>query len=161
MRHAKAVREHEAPTDKDRGLTDRGRADAARAGQEMAAQGLSPGIALVSSAARTRQTWAAVAAALPDTPADIQDALYLAPSERLWDHAHTALSTHACALLIGHNPGLHELIAELTRQTHDHSRLALGLRDHLPTAAFAAFEIDGDVLDAAAPRLLAAWRPKD
>jgi hypothetical protein len=29
----------------------------------------------------------------------------------------------------------------------------------LPTAAFAAFEIRGDLLRAAGPRLIAAWKP--
>jgi phosphohistidine phosphatase len=161
MRHAKAVREHEAPSDEARGLTPRGVADATAAGREIAALGLSPQRALVSSAVRTRQTWQTVAAALPACEATFEKRLYLASAERLWDAAFAAASEDACILVIAHNPGLHDLIAELTRQTHDHSKTALQLIEHLPTAAFAAFSIDGDVLSAAAPRLLAAWRPKD
>jgi len=64
-----------------------------------------------------------------------------------------------CVLVIGHNPGLSELTAMLIDQAHDGSRLARDLGDGLSTAAFAAFEIAGDTIEAAAPRLLAGWRP--
>jgi phosphohistidine phosphatase len=161
LRHAKAVRDHEAPSDEARALTARGIADATKAGQEIAALGLGPQVALVSAAIRTRQTWAALAPALPNCAPQFESALYLAPMQRIWASARGALTAHDSVLVIGHNPGLHDLIAELVAQTHDHSRPALALIEHLPTAAFAAFAIEGDVVEAAAPRLLAAWQPKD
>jgi phosphohistidine phosphatase len=49
MRHAKAVRAHEADSDEARGLTGRGRRDAAAAGEAMRAAGLKPALALVST----------------------------------------------------------------------------------------------------------------
>ena len=59
MRHAKA--EPFAETDHERVLTERGRRDAVEAGLHLAATGVVPDYAVVSSAARTVATWEAVA----------------------------------------------------------------------------------------------------
>ena len=56
LRHAKAVRAHEADSDEARALTPRGRRDAAAAGAAMAEGALKPALALVSTAQRTRET---------------------------------------------------------------------------------------------------------
>ena len=47
----------------------------------------------------------------------------------------------------------------LVHQAHDGSRLAREFAGHFPTAAFAAFEVKGDLMRAAGPRLIAAWKP--
>lgn len=160
LRHGKAVRETEAPTDEARRLTERGLRDAAEAGARIAAAGLRPSVVLVSPAQRTRETAAKAMAALPGATAAITDALYMAAPETIWAAAEAAFAGGAeTVLVVGHNPGLSELTAELIDQDNDGSRLARDLRDGLSTAAFAAFDIRGDVLDAAAPRLLAGWRP--
>jgi hypothetical protein len=44
-------------------------------------------------------------------------------------------------------------------QAHDGSKLAREFSGHFPTAAFAAFEIKGELIRAAGPRLIAAWKP--
>lgn len=160
LRHGKAVRETEAPTDQARRLTDRGRRDAAEAGTRIAAARLTPTVALVSPAERTRETAACALAALPGATPTIIEALYMAGPETIWDAAFAAFAAGAeTVLVVGHNPGLSELTSLLIEQDHDGSRLARDLGDGLSTAAFAAFDIRGDVLDAAAPRLLAGWRP--
>ena len=64
LRHAKAVREHEAPSDFERGLTERGLNDAAAAGAAIAAVGWDVDVALASPAARTLQTLRTVAPVL-------------------------------------------------------------------------------------------------
>jgi phosphohistidine phosphatase len=157
LRHGKAVREHEAPTDRERVLTDRGRREATEAGARIAAARLQPTLALVSSAARTRETAACALAALPGVEVQFIDGLYMALAESVWAAFEEA--TADVVLIVGHNPGLSELAALLVDQDHDGSRLARDVHDGLSTAAFAAFEIRGDVLEAAAPRLLAGWRP--
>ena len=141
MRHAKAVRDYEAPSDFDRGLTKRGWEEAARTSRLLADIGLHPDRALVSNAQRTRDT----IAAFEDPPRDIEfdDALYLAGPRTL----HTAASAAADAdtlLMIGHNPGLKQLAAELASQGEGHNasaleRLALGL----PTSWACIFRVDG------------------
>lgn len=155
LRHAKAVRPHEAPSDKARGLTGRGKREAAEAGAAMAEAGLKPTLALVSTSQRTRET-AAHGLGVFNAETQFEEALYHAEPESLWD-AFTA-SEAASVVIVGHNPGIGELVSILVHQAHDGSRLARDLAGHFPTAAFAAFEIRGDVLSAAGPTLIAAWK---
>jgi phosphohistidine phosphatase len=155
LRHAKAVRPHEAENDKARGLTGRGRREAAEAGAAMAEAALKPTLALVSAAQRTRET-AEHGLAPFKLETRFEDALYHAEPEGLWD-AFTS-SEADCVVIVGHNPGIGELVSILVRQAHDNSRMARDLIGHFPTAAFAAFDIRGDVLRAAGPSLIAAWK---
>lgn len=57
MRHAEAERAAGSGRDRDRVLSARGRNDAAAMGRALAGRGMRPDLALVSPAARTRQTW--------------------------------------------------------------------------------------------------------
>jgi phosphohistidine phosphatase len=156
MRHSKAVRAHEAPSDEARGLTGRGRREAAAAGAAMEDAGLKPALALVSSAQRTRET---AEHGLQNFALEhrFEEALYHASPESIWD-AFIASEGDA-VVIIGHNPGMGELVSMLIHQSHDGSRLAREFSGHFPTSAFAAFEVRGELLRAAGPRLLAAWKP--
>ncbi|WP_395645867.1 SixA phosphatase family protein [Terricaulis sp.] len=156
LRHAKAVRHHEAPTDKARALTGRGRRDAAAAGAAMEDAGLAPALALVSTSERTRET---AEHGLQNFQLErrYEDALYHAGVGGLWDAFSSADADSV--VIVGHNPGIGELASDLIAQAHDGSKLAREFSGHFPTAAFAAFEIRGDLLDAAGSRLLAAWKP--
>jgi phosphohistidine phosphatase len=156
FRHAKAVRAHEADSDEARGLTGRGRRDAAAAGAAMEDAGLRPTLALVSKALRTRET-AEHGLANFALETRIDGALYHAAPESIWD-AFIASDAES-VVMVGHNPGMGELITTLVHQAHDGSKLAREFGGHFPTAAFAAFEIKGDLLRAAGPRLIAAWKP--
>lgn len=156
LRHAKAVRAHEADSDEARGLTGRGRRDAAAAGAAMADAGLKPGLALVSTSERTRQT-AEHGLANFALETRFEDALYHAAPESIWDAF--AASDAESVVIVGHNPGIGELVSMLVHQAHDGSKLARELGGHFPTAAFAAFEIKGELMRAAGPRLIAAWKP--
>ena len=156
LRHAKAVRAHEADSDEARGLTGRGRRDAVAAGAAMAAAGLKPTMALISSAERTRQTAEHGLAAF-GAETIFEDALYLASPEGIWD-AFSACDAES-VVIVGHNPGIGELVATLVHDAHDGSKLARELSGRFPTAAFAAFEIKGELMRAAGSRLIAAWKP--
>jgi phosphohistidine phosphatase len=158
MRHGKAVRDHEAPSDRERGLTARGRNDAKAAGAMLRESGLAPDRILVSSAERTRQTYAALGLSIAPA-ATFEDDLYMASADAIWNAAER--SGGSTVLVIGHNPGLHELAADLAEQTHERSAATKSLRQHLPTSAFAVFSIAGSRRRAAGPRLLAIWTPKD
>jgi phosphohistidine phosphatase len=157
FRHAKAVRAHEADSDEARGLTGRGRREAALAGAAMEDAGLKPTLALVSTSQRTRET---AEHGLQNFALEtrFEDALYHAAPEGIWD-AFSASDAESI-VIVGHNPGLAELVSTLVHQAHDNSKLARDLSGHLPTSAFAAFEIRGDLLRAAGPRLLTAWKPE-
>jgi len=83
--------------------------------------------------------------------------LYHAAPEGVWD---AFASTEAeSVVIVGHNPGLGELVSMLIHQAHDGSKVARDFGGHFPTAAFAAFEIRGDLMRAAGPSLIAAWKP--
>lgn len=157
MRHAKAVRIHEAPSDEARGLTGRGRRDAEAAGAAMEDADLKPQLALVSTAQRTRET---AEQGLRNFALELrfEAALYHAAPEGIWD---TFIASEADrVIVVGHNPGIGELASMLVHQSHDGSKLAREFSAHFPTAAFAAFEIKGDLMRAAGPRLIAAWKPE-
>jgi phosphohistidine phosphatase len=156
FRHAKAVRAHEAPDDKSRPLTGRGRREAAEAGAAMQAAGLRPALALISTSQRTRETAECGFADLK-LETRFEDALYHAAPEGVWDAF--ASTDAASVVVVGHNPGLGELVSMLVHQAHDGSKVARELGGHFPTAAFAAFEIRGDLMRAAGPSLITAWRP--
>lgn len=155
FRHAKAVRPHEAENDRARGLTGRGRREAGEAGAAMAEAGLAPDLALVSTAQRTRETAAhGLGGFALETV--FEDALYHAEPEGIWDAF--AASDGQSVVIVGHNPGIGELAEMLIAQAHDGSKLARAFSGHFPTAAFAAFEVRGDLLAAAGPRLIAGWK---
>jgi phosphohistidine phosphatase len=156
FRHAKAVRAHEADSDEARGLTGRGRRDAAAAGAAMEDAGLKPTLALVSASQRTRET---AEHGLQNFALEtrFEDALYHAAPESIWD-AFVASDADS-VVIVGHNPGIGELVSALVHQAHDGSKLAREFSGHFPTAAYAAFEVRGDLLNAAGPKLIAAWKP--
>lgn len=156
FRHAKAVSAHEADSDKARALTGRGRRDAAAAGAAMEDAGLKPNLALISTSQRTRET-AEHGLANFTAEARFDESLYHAAPEEIW--AAFAASEAESVVIVGHNPGMAELVSALIRQAHDNSKRARDFVGHFPTAAFAAFEIKGDLMQAAGPRLIAAWKP--
>lgn len=155
QRHAKAVADSEAQTDRRRGLTERGQAAAAAAAVELHKAGLQADIALVSPALRTRETFEIARKTFKTAAAREDEQLYMAEAETLWMLAQQAGAAHVW--IVGHNPGLHDLVRHLLRHAADRSRLAQDLMDRFPTAAFAAFALAGDAFEAPGPRLLAAW----
>lgn len=158
MRHAKAAPEADYADDRERPLQPRGVEDARLAGLHIAGldlggASLSRLQAMVSTAARARATWQAIAPALPGATPTLHDSLYMAPAETLWAAAQSAAAD--ICLIIAHNPGLHHLVQMLLTQAHDHSAQARALLQNFPTSTFAVFSLSGEVLEAAGPRLLA------
>jgi phosphohistidine phosphatase len=161
MRHAKAVREHEAASDRARGLTSRGRREAALAAVAMREQGMAPTAAHASSAVRTVETAVIVGGDIaPDVGLTYVDGLYLASAETIWADAMRAASpAQDSVLMVGHNPGMHELVALLIERSGDRSALARSFLADMPTAAWAAFDVEGGDLDSTMARFLAGWAP--
>lgn len=77
--------------------------------REMRRLGLLPDVVLVSSARRTLQTLAALEPWDEVPRIEPLDALYLAPASDLLDVLRRVAPTARCVLLVGHNPGLHDL----------------------------------------------------
>ena len=123
MRHAKSDWGDPAAPDHARPLNPRGRKAAARMGQWVAAQGAGPAEALVSSAIRTRETWALLAPHLPHPPeARILDALYHAGPDVMLRALQTAGAQ--TVLMLGHNPGIAAFARWLLDSAPDHPRFA-------------------------------------
>src|SRR3954453_7412714 len=68
LRHAKAGRLQPGGRDHDRVLAERGRAEAKKLGLYLARHAFVPDRAVVSTAARTRETWALLATAFAKAP---------------------------------------------------------------------------------------------
>ena len=114
MRHAKAAAE-EGLADHDRPLTEQGELDAATMGRWLRDNSAEPDAVWCSSALRARQTWANVAAALTEPPEpSYQRSVYLAGPAQLLDVVHEIPASVGSALIIGHNPTMQQLLAELT-----------------------------------------------
>ena len=113
LRHAKSSWDDPALSDHARPLNARGRRAATAMAQAMRELGLAPDIVLVSSARRTLQTLEALTPF--DDPALIEpmDALYLAPWRAMLAAIQEVPETARSLLVIGHNPGLHELAMAL------------------------------------------------
>jgi phosphohistidine phosphatase len=156
FRHSKAASAEAGQGDETRPLTARGRREAGDAGAALLAR-FAPDVALVSTAARTRET-AAEAFKTKETPVVFDAALYLAEPQALW--RAFAKSSASVVVVVAHNPGLAELAALLIESASDRSADARLVRESLPTSAWAAFEIGGGTLKAPDARFLGAWRPK-
>ncbi len=113
LRHAKTERAGPGEPDRDRKLTKRGRTDAPAMGAYMARHGLVPDVALVSPATRARETWDLVATAFAKPPRMVtHERIYNATAERLFGVIAETGSAPSL-LMVGHNPGLHDLAVQL------------------------------------------------
>lgn len=144
MRHAKTEPWTEGIDDHGRALTEIGRKAASAIAIAMAEEGWLPDKVIVSSSRRTRETWACMRDVFPKCTAIVDEALYLAGERGIMD----LISDHdgtANLMILGHNPGLHDLSVRLLREagSADH-QAALRLSSKLPTAAAALFESDED-----------------
>ncbi len=141
LRHAKAARDLPGVTDRDRPLTARGRRDTTNLRAAMRDFGLLPDLVLVSSSRRTMETLE-VLEPWDDTPlTEALEQLYLADARQILGVLQDVPETVRGVLLIGHNPGLHELASRLARgATTDVARRLAG---KFPTAALAEFSVAG------------------
>jgi phosphohistidine phosphatase len=114
LRHAKAERSQPGGRDHDRMLTERGRTDAKMLGAYLARHAFIPDRAVVSAAARTRETWTLVAAAMGKAPpVSFEERLYDASPETILKAIKETGPDTGTLLVTGHNPGLQELAATL------------------------------------------------
>lgn len=162
LRHAKAVPQGDGQEDRDRPLAEKGEQAMRDLGAWAAAHKLAPQLVLCSSAVRTRQTLALLLPSLAGRPEImIEGGLYLADSGDLLARLRRVAGKCESVLLVGHNPGLHELAASLPRPVSGAlgRRLAAGM----PTGALAGFAFDQpwSGLDPGAARLTHFVTPKE
>lgn len=121
LRHGKSDWSNDGK-DFDRPLNSRGQRDAARIGRWLADQSLLPDIVVSSPACRAAQTAKLVCASAGLEAADIVwvERLYLAAVGTLLDVVRAIPAERCRILLIGHNPGLEDLVEHLSGTAEQH-----------------------------------------
>ena len=147
LRHAKTENDAPSGQDQDRRLDDRGRLDAAAIGGWIGRRPPLPDTVLVSTAVRTQQTWEIAREAMRDAAKDFAPQpqveflaeLYGADPTLLLQIIRMAEATDPKRLMvIGHNPGMHELALALAGSGDAAAKKAL--EDNLPTTGLAIFD---------------------
>ena len=156
LRHAKSSWNDTALDDHERPLNTRGRRDGPRMGELVREHRLTPDMIISSDAVRARRTAEAVAkAARFAGEILLEPLLYLASPPGILAVLRTVCEKNAgTVMIVGHNPGLEELVAQLTGEQQD-----------LPTATLAqiGLPIDRwrDLKASTRGTLLGLWQPKE
>jgi phosphohistidine phosphatase len=142
FRHAKAEKDADTGDDFDRPLAPRGRREAQAMGEQLAALGFRPDVALVSPSLRTRETWEIAAEALPGAEPRYQASLYNAEAGAIRRLAEAAGEGSGTVVVVGHNPGLQELVLRLLIEGAAPASFLARAQRKFPPAAVAVFEFD-------------------
>ena len=147
LRHAKTESEAPSGRDEDRRLDNRGHRDAAEIGSWIGHHPPFPDLVLVSHAMRALQTWQiaweAMKELVSEPEVELVPELYGADVSQLLETIRDASSADPKRLmLVGHNPGMHELALALAGGGDRAGRKAL--TDNLPTSGLAIFDFDLD-----------------
>jgi phosphohistidine phosphatase len=133
LRHAKSSWADPTLADRERPLAARGRRDAKRIAKHLRRLGCEPELVLCSSAARTRETLELLRPAVGTATVLFEEELYAASRDELLARLRRVPDAVASVLLIGHNPGLHQLALTLASAGDELERLEA----KFPTAALA------------------------
>ncbi|WP_405814795.1 histidine phosphatase family protein [Streptomyces sp. NBC_01390] len=142
LRHAKSAWPM-GVDDHDRPLGPRGLRDAPAVGRALAEADCLPDLVLCSTAERARRTWE-LASAEWGTPPPVrhEPRLYGADVAELLAVVGEVPSGVGTLLLVGHNPGLEELVLELAGEALDGA--LNDVRTKFPTSAIAVLAWHGD-----------------
>ena len=141
LRHGKSDWSNDC-SDFDRPLNSRGQRDAARIGRWLGEQNLLPDIVFSSPACRAAQTakMLCASAGLEVAVTVLVERLYLASLGTLLDFLRAVPAEHRRILLIGHNPGLEDLVEHLSEAAKHHRRQG----KLLTTASLACLALNED-----------------
>lgn len=155
LRHAKSDHGDASLADHDRPLNERGKHDAPKVGERLAAAGLVPDAILSSTAKRAKKTAEKVGEGAKFAgEIQLERDLYLAPPSIYLRVLSKLPDSVERALVVGHNPGMEQLVARLSGQPQE-----------FPTAALAHIELDigswSELNDTVRGRLVDLWRPRE
>lgn len=161
MRHAKSDWSDHAAADFDRALTDRGKRDAKKMGTWLKKKKIIPDMIVSSPAARAERTAIIVCRETGIDPAAImwEREIYDASLEDLLKVIAGRAGNTRCLLIIGHNPGLEELLEYLSRDppgTNNAGKV-------MTTAAIAVLDYGSEPISTgkASAQLMCLTRPRD
>jgi phosphohistidine phosphatase len=138
LRHAKSSWDDPTLDDHDRPLTPRGRKAAKRIARWMREHDVRPQLVVSSSALRAQETLAGVRRGLGEPGVSIEDALYAASAEALLERVRVLPDEVDEAMLVGHNPGLADLLLLLAAPGELRDRA----KAKVPTGALATLEAE-------------------
>jgi phosphohistidine phosphatase len=146
FRHAKSGWDQPTLRDFDRALNDKGRRAAATMGRHMRQLGLRFDHVIASPAVRVAETLDAMfdGYGRRTTPSWDRRA-YLASASTLLEIVHEAPDTAETVLLVGHNPGIEELVLRLSSDAGEEAiRARATVGEKYPTASLAelSFAVD-------------------
>lgn len=143
LRHAKSSWDDPSLSDHDRPLSARGERALPLLAAHLAETAGDVEVVLCSSSRRTRDTLSGIRTGLDERhQVLIESALYGAEAESLLRRVRALPSEVPSVLMIGHNPGLEDLVALLTG---DGDAQALDqLQRKFPTGALATLDLDVD-----------------
>jgi phosphohistidine phosphatase len=148
LRHAKSSWSDSTLADSDRPLAPRGERASRKLAKYIRQKSIEPSLVLCSPALRTRQTLEAVAPSLGKScTVEVVPQLYGASARELLEQLQALPERVESMMLIGHNPGLHELGLVLASQ----GALLPQLEDKFPTGALATLVVAGDDWTAVVP----------
>ena len=140
LRHAKAEVGSATLDDHERALNEQGVAACEVIGKYMADQAVNPGLVLCSTAKRAKETWALVKEASGlQAQQEYTDRLYLASANEMVGQLAQLPDSVASVMIVGHNPGLHQLCLALAKKGDEKSLDQLHMT--FPTCAFAAIDL--------------------
>jgi phosphohistidine phosphatase len=163
LRHAKSCWDDPALADHDRPLAPRGRRAATQLATWLETSDVRPAIVLCSTAVRTRQTLELVLGGLGDPLVVHEEGLYHTPAAELLARLRELPAGAPEVLVVGHNPGLQELVLALVPP----GREPRGERDRvavkLPTCALVTLDVPGgwSALEQGAARISRYLTPHD
>ena len=141
VRHAKSSWDDPSLRDEARPLSGRGRTALSRMSDHVSTSVPPPDVVLLSPAQRTVETLEGIRPALPpDVRIDVVDEIYGAGSGRLLRLVTSLGDDVACAMLVGHNPGLQDLATMLVERGDPVLRRQLWAK--FPTGSIATLAID-------------------
>ncbi len=163
LRHAKSGWDDPVARDYDRPLNGKGRRAAALVGRHMRSLGLEFDHVVASPATRVVETLEEIVTGYGRTLAPTWDRrVYLASAVTLLDVVHGLPAVVERVLIVGHNPGLEDLVLMMVPDAADPLRDTV--EDKYPTASLAELHLDiADWTDAVAggARLTRFVRPRD
>jgi phosphohistidine phosphatase len=155
LRHAKSSWKYPDKTDHERPLNKRGKRDAPLMGRLLKKERLVPDVIISSTAMRARATAEAIAKA-SGYKGDItfNRSLYASGPQAYIDVLHDLSDEYVRVLIIGHNPGLQELVEMLTGEIHLMPTCSLA---HVKFRVDKWSEIDNKIKG----KVAGIWRPRD
>jgi phosphohistidine phosphatase len=148
LRHGKSSWSDSTLADIDRPLAPRGVRASKRIAKYMKRKKIRPALVLCSTSVRTRQTLEAIQPSLGKScRVELLPELYAASKPELLERLQALPGSVASVMLIGHNPGLHDLALLLASRGADLPQLEA----KFPTGALATLVVDSESWSALSP----------